>query len=100
MSQRPTTAQRGYGADHQRARKRAARQVAAGNAYCWRCLANGLPPDQAWIAPGSAWDLGHDDHNRNITRGPEHARCNRATRARQDRPTRARPAQPHPGITP
>ena len=28
-----------------------------------------------------AWDLGHDDYDRSIYRGPEHARCNRSAAA-------------------
>ena len=39
-------------------------KVRAGKAVCWRC---GLP-----IAPNQAWDLGHDDDDRNAHRGPEH----------------------------
>jgi len=84
---RPTAAQRGYGARHQRARKRAARQVKAGGVNCWRC---GKP-----IAPDEEWDLGHDDQDRSITRGPEHQRCNRATTSR--RPPRKRATERHPG---
>jgi hypothetical protein len=29
------------------------------------------------ILPGQPWDLGHDDHNPAVYRGPEHARCSR-----------------------
>jgi hypothetical protein len=33
------------------------------------------------------WDLGHDDHDRSITRGPEHRdRCNRAAAGRSSLP--------------
>lgn len=60
------TAARGYGADHQARRAALAPTVNAGHATCWRC---GLP-----ILPGQAWDLGHDDHDRSIYRGPEHRR--------------------------
>lgn len=42
---------------------------------CWRC---GRP-----ILPGQPWDLGHDDDNPAIYRGPEHAVCNRAAGARK-----------------
>lgn len=96
MTPRPSTTERGYGAAHQRARRRAARLVAAGNAYCWRCLAAGRSREQAWIAPDAPWDLGHDDRDRSITRGPEHQRCNRGTSSR--RPPRARPVEQHPGL--
>lgn len=92
----PSTAERGYGARHQRLRRIAARQVARGEAYCWRCLAEGKPHDDAWIDPNGPWDLGHDDTDRSITRGPEHVTCNRATSAH--RPNRRRPPAPHPGL--
>lgn len=85
---RPTAAQRGYDYAHQKRRRRAARNVAMGRAVCWRC---GMPID-----PNEPWDLGHDDKDRSITRGPEHLRCNRATSSR--RPSRRRPAEPHPGL--
>ena len=81
-----TTTQRGYGHEHQQLRKQAARHVATGTARCWRC--------EQLIDPNEAWDLGHDDHNRNVYRGPEHMACNRATRRHQ----RTRPPQHHPGV--
>ena len=72
---RGTKAQRGYGRDHDRLRRALAPIVEAGRATCWRC---GLP-----IQPGDPWDLGHDDYNRSITRGPEHAyTCNRSAAGR------------------
>ena len=72
---RGTPKQRGYGAEHQRTRRALAPLVAAGHATCWRC---GLP-----IHPSEPWDLGHDDHDRSITRGPEHAyTCNRSAAGR------------------
>ena len=84
-----TTNQRGYGADHQRLRKRLEPTVAAGQANCWRC---GQP-----IFPGQPWDLGHDDHDRTKYRGPEHAMAhdcpaggNRATKGRQAKTDRSR----------
>lgn len=52
--------------------------------------------EEAWIAPGSDWDLGHDDRERDVYRGAEHQRCNRATMAH--RPPRKRPAEQHPGL--
>lgn len=58
------TAARGYGAKHQAERARVKIIVDAGNAHCWRC--------GGWINPTQPWDLGHDDHNRTVYRGPEH----------------------------
>lgn len=72
-----TTAQRGYGTAHRKLRKQYEHLVASGEATCWRCLANGLTPDQARIDPTQPWDLGHDDHDRTQYRGPEHVTCNR-----------------------
>lgn len=68
--QRGTRQQRGYDAAHEADRRGWTPAVAAGHVACWRC---GDP-----IQPGEPWDLGHDDRDRTVTRGPEHAnRCNR-----------------------
>jgi hypothetical protein len=82
-----TTTQRGYDYQHKKLRKQYEPHVRSGQATCWRCLANGLPPEQARIKPGDDWDLGHDDHQLNPdgtrkVRGPEHIACNRATAGR------------------
>jgi hypothetical protein len=49
--------------------------VEAGGMACWRC--------GRLIVPGSVWNLGHDDHDRSVYRGPEHERCNLATSGRK-----------------
>jgi hypothetical protein len=66
-----TTAQRGYGAEHQRLRKQWTPLVERGTETCWRC--------GQLIPPGTPWDLGHQDSDRDVYAGPEHAACNRAT---------------------
>src|SRR5262245_6967542 len=60
-----------YDRHHHQLRKQVEGIVLAGSVRCWRC---GLP-----IAPGQPWDLGHDDVDRSVYRGPEHAWCNRRT---------------------
>jgi hypothetical protein len=74
MTTRANTTARGYGSQHQKLRAQIARLVAAGTAVCWRC--------GRAIEPWMSWDLGHDDYDRSIYRGPEHQRCNRAAAAR------------------
>jgi hypothetical protein len=64
-----STTARGYGHRHQNLRKRWAKVVDTGDAYCVRC--------KRWIEPGTPWDLGHDDKDRTKYQGPEHAKCNR-----------------------
>lgn len=60
---------RGYGANHDRLRVQYQRRMDAGETFtCWRCAKPIDPAD---------WHLGHDDHDRTITHGPEHSRqCN------------------------
>lgn len=68
------TTARGYGSRHRAERERWWPTVEAGLAQCWRC--------GQVIQPGEPWDLGHDDHDRTIYRGPEHrGRCNRRAAA-------------------
>ena len=61
---------RGYDANHTRTAATWRARVAAGeHVTCWRC---GEP-----ITDPADCHLGHDDEDRNITRGPEHGRrCN------------------------
>jgi hypothetical protein len=72
---KPKTTLRGYGWKHQKMRQIVQREVAAGVAVCARC---GLRID-----PGEPWDLGHDDFDRSLYKGPEHRRCNRATKRKR-----------------
>lgn len=68
--------QRGYGYAHQELRKAFVPEHKAGTLICWRCR-EVIPPDEPF-------DLGHDDDDRTIYRGPEHANhCNRAAAGRK-----------------
>jgi hypothetical protein len=68
------TSDSGYGWEHQQLRESWRPAVEAGQVDCARC---GEP-----IFPGALWDLGHDDHDRTVYRGPEHRACNRGASAR------------------
>ena len=81
---RGTSAQRGYGAEHQRLRRAWQPHVASGLVDCARC--------HEPIEPGAAWDLGHDDHDRTRYHGPEHASCNRGGGHRAGAAARRLPA--------
>lgn len=68
--QRGTTTALGWGWEHQQTREHWQRRIDAGeHVNCWR------PNCQAPIT-GTHWHLGHDDHDRSITRGPECVTCN------------------------
>ena len=71
-----SASRRGYDETHRKIRARLRPIVESGRAHCWRCGEG--------IGAREEWDLGHDDHDRTRYRGPEHVRCNRATKARQD----------------
>jgi hypothetical protein len=81
MPRPASTTARGYGAQHQALRRQWAPIVAEGGVICWRC--------GHLIAPGQAWDLGHDDNDRTTYRGPEHRGPNRAAGARKGNRRRA-----------
>lgn len=49
--------------------------VSADRADCWRCGEH--------ITPDQLWDLGHDDRDKALYRGPECRPCNRATSGRR-----------------
>lgn len=76
-----STTQRGYGYRHRQIRDAVKAQVDTGTAVCWRCT-HPIHPDQPW-------DLGHDDEDRSIYRGPEHRACNRGSAARRGNRARA-----------
>lgn len=70
---RGTRQQRGYGSEHDRLRAAWQAILDTGKPIiCWR------PGCGKRIDP-KTWDLGHDDHDRTIYRGPECIGCNRAT---------------------
>lgn len=72
------TVANGYGKAHKRLRAEIAQQMLDGMIFlCWRC--------GRLINPSRPWDLGHDDRDRSLYRGPEHVACNRATRRRRAR---------------
>ena len=73
------TINNGYGKEHKRLRAELARRMQAGEIFrCWRC--------GTFINPAGPWDLGHDDADRTLYRGPEHVSCNRSdTRRRAKR---------------
>jgi len=68
--------QRGYDHAHRSLRKAFIPEHQSGTLTCWRC--------HELIEPDEPFDLGHDDNDRTIYRGPEHAnRCNRSAAGRK-----------------
>ena len=77
MTRKPHTSGtrfRGYGAAHKRLRAIWDLRVQHGEVNCARC--------GKWIEPGTPWDLGHNDLDRSIYDGAEHAACNRGAPGR------------------
>jgi hypothetical protein len=78
------TVANGYGKEHKRLRAHYATRMRMGEVFwCWRC--------GHLISPEAPWDLGHDDADRSLYRGPEHVSCNRSEtrkRAQRARPRR------------
>ena len=68
-ARRRSMREQGYGLGHRARRRMLAPFVASGLVVCARC---GEP-----IEPGTPWDLGHNDYDRRVYNGPEHAACNR-----------------------
>lgn len=88
---RPSAAARGYGRRHRELRKQWEPNVNAGRVECSapHCMAEARPGGTRRIAPGAAWDLGHDETDRTRYKGPQHAECNRGQSRRS--PTKQRP---------
>jgi hypothetical protein len=88
-----TRQQRGYDAEYDAERREWEQRIAAGErVLCWRCLdEHGV---KTVITVDTPWDLGHDDADRAIVRGPECRGPNRATSSR--RPSKYRKAEQHP----
>jgi hypothetical protein len=84
-----STAQRGYGGDHQRLRAQWKPTVDAGQAYCHAVIC--LKPARH-ITPGTPWHLGHTP-DRTAWTGPEHEQCNESEAARRGNRQRGRQAR-------
>ena len=69
-----TEREKGYGWPHQKRRESLKARVASGLVACARCGET--------IQPGEPWDLGHDDFDRSVYKGPEHRVCNRRAAGR------------------
>ncbi len=78
---RGTSTQRGYDSSHTAQRAAIQARIDRGEIIrCWRCGVQ---------ITGRAWDLGHDDHDRSITRGAECQPCNRSAGGAQGRASQA-----------
>lgn len=86
-----TTTDRGYGWQHQKLRAEYVKQMKQdGYLVCARC--------GEVITPEMPFDLGHDDYDRSVYTGPEHANeCNRAAGARKGNRMRAERTRPEVG---
>lgn len=80
---RPSPRDRGYGPAHIAKRKALEPRVNAGLADCTAqtCLVEKAGGTRR-IAPGTPWDLGHDENDRTKYAGPQHAACNRGASRR------------------
>lgn len=90
-----TTRERGYGQKHRRERERLRPLVEAGTEVCTRCFVQippvgepcprcGRPVSRGNASTGTCgWDVGHDDYDRDLYTGPEHACCNRKAGAKR-----------------
>lgn len=90
------------GPEHRQAGQQYTRDVAAGNARCWRCGQH-IPPGTPRAYRGKpGWVVGHDDHDINLIRGIECYRCNHqaATRKGALVANAKRQQRPRPAWTP
>jgi hypothetical protein len=90
MTDRPTTASRGYGYTHEAMRKRWQVQVSRGTVECGLC--------RQLIDPASTWDLSHPMDDKQLAPVPWHAYCNRSYAARVTRPRRAGRSAPFASV--
>lgn len=75
---RGTRQERGYDVEHDTVGRVYQQRLDAGERFtCWRCD----HPIEG-TRRGVDWQLGHDDVDRSIHRGPEHPSCNLATSGR------------------
>lgn len=89
-----TRQQRGYDAAYDAERRAWQRRLDAGEVVlCWRCLEE---QSVETVIDPREWDLGHDDLDRTVIRGPECRGPNRATSSR--RPTGVREPELHPAL--
>lgn len=75
-----------YSYSHQQERARLKPSVDAGEAYCVQPVCK---MRDRWIAPGTKWDVAHDDSG-TVTLGPAHERCNRSDGAVRGNKMRSR----------
>lgn len=98
---RPSAASRGYGPAHRALRQQWKPKVDAGAVDCSRHGNPEHPDCPGRIAPGTPWELGHDDEDRSRYTGPEHKACNQLAgrlKAARVRPREKRTAERHPGL--
>lgn len=91
---RGSTAERGYGSEHEKLRAEWKPLVDAGQAWCAETVC--VNPGGRWIKPGTPWHLAHKT-DRSGYKGPAHEGCNCADggrRSRSRRPKRKQAAGP------
>ncbi len=81
LGRRPEDRAKYHNPVHRQLRKQLAPFVASGAAVCGGPNGCGKP-----ILRGEPWDLGHEPGNPAAYVGPQHARCNRRTAGKRERP--------------